>query len=577
MTVLQNTDAISANGLDWTSIEWSKIGNEVMKLQVRIAKATREGHWRKVKTLQWLLTHSFSAKCLAVKKITQNKGKRTPGVDGVILKTSQDKAQLVTSLKRRNYYPKPLRRIYIPKSNGKKRPLGIPTMQDRAMQSLHALALLPVSETTADWNSYGFRPERCTADAIEGLFNGLCRKMSSTWVMEGDIKGCFDNISHEWLLKSICTDREILRRWLQSGYMDKGELFPSEKGTPQGGTISPLLSNMTLDGMEDMLGRKFGSYKLDGSTYKTNKHPIHLVRYADDFVIIGRSKEILENEVRPMITAFLKERGLELSAEKTKITHVSEGFDFLGQTVKRYRFGKSNSKLLTRPSKKNVETFLDGIRTAIKQMATAKQQDVIEMLNPKIRGWTTYHRSAAAKQTFGRVENVIWRSLWNWAKRRHPTKNKRWIFNRYFHQVGTRKGCFSCKLDNGEMLMLYDAKKTVIQRHIKIRKAATPFDPAFESYFEYRTSRKMEGTLVGRTKIASVLKKQKGCCPECGERITSVTSGRVYFVISRLNGGTTNTSNLILLHLKCYNSLERKRSRVCATGQGQQDLDFKLA
>lgn len=169
-------------------------------------------------------------------------------------------------------------------------------MQDRASQALHALALLPVSETTADWNSYGFRPERCTADAIEGLFNGLCRKMSSTWVMEGDIKGCFDNISHEWLLNHICTDRETLRKWLQSGYMEKAELFPTEMGTPQGGTISPLLANMVLDGMEDMLGRKFGSMKLDGHCYRTNKTPVHLVRYADDFIIIGRSKRSLKKK-----------------------------------------------------------------------------------------------------------------------------------------------------------------------------------------------------------------------------------------------------------------------------------------
>lgn len=559
MTVLQNTDAISANGLDWTSINWNKTGSEVMKLQVRIAKAAREKRWRKVKALQWLLTHSFSAKCLAVKKITQNKGSRTPGVDGVVLKTPNDKARLVSSLKRRNYYPQPLRRIYIPKSNGKKRPLGIPTMQDRAMQTLHALALLPVSETTADWNSYGFRPERCTADAIEGIFSGLCRKMSSTWVMEGDIKGCFDNISHEWLLKHICTDTDILRKWLQSGYMDKAELFPTEKGTPQGGAISPLLANMTLDGMEDMLGRKFGSYKLDGNSYRSNKHPILLVRYADDFIIIGRSKEILQKEVSPLVAGFLKERGLELSAEKTTFTHVGNGFDFLGQTVKRYRLGKPNSRLLTRPSKRNVKTFLDGIRKAIRQMATAKQQDVIEMLNPKIRGWTMYHRSSAAKRTFGQVENVIWRALWNWASRRHPAKNKRWIFNRYFHLIENRKGCFSCKLENGEVLKLLDAKKTVIKRHVKIRKAATPFDPEFESYFENRTSTKMEGNLVGRTTIAIVLRRQKGCCPGCGERITSVTSGRVHYVVSRLNGGTTKASNLMLLHPKCHEILERKR------------------
>lgn len=190
-------------------------------------------------------------------------------------------------------------------------------------------------------------------------------------------------------------------------------------------------------------------------------------------------------------------------------------------------------------------------------MATAKQEDVIEILNPKIRGWTAYHRSAVSKHTFGIVENTIWRSLWNWAKRRHPNKNKTWIFNRYFHRIEARKGCFSCIRDDGQMISLYDAKKTVIKRHVKIRKDATPFDPAFASYFENRTSRKFETSIVGRSKIASLWKRQKGCCPICAERITSVTSWRIHFVISRLKGGTTDTSNLILLHPGCHDKLRK--------------------
>ncbi len=240
----------SSSGLKWDTINWEIIEQHVKRLQMRIAKATREKRWSKVKSLQWLLTHSFYARLMAVKRVVTNRGRKTAGVDGKTLTTSKEKSDTVRSLKRRGYRPQPLRRIYIPKKNGKKRPLGIPTMKDRAMQALYLLALEPVSETMADRNSYGFRPKRSCADAIGQCFGALCRKRSAQWILEGDIKACFDRISHSWLMANIPTDKTVLLKWLAAGYMEKGTFYPTRAGTPQGGIISPVLANMTLDGLE---------------------------------------------------------------------------------------------------------------------------------------------------------------------------------------------------------------------------------------------------------------------------------------------------------------------------------------
>jgi RNA-directed DNA polymerase len=325
-------------------------------LQLRIVKAWQEGRRRKVKILQRMLTRSLSGKALAVKRVTENQGKRTPGVDGTTWSTPELKSRAVLSLKQRGYKPRPLRRVYIPKSNGKMRPLGIPTMKDRAMQALYLLALEPIAECTADGNSYGFRLKRSTADAIEKCFTVLCRKTSAKWILEGDIKGCFDNINHDWLIAHIPTDKAILHKWLKAGFIEGRTWWLTKAGTPQGGIISPVLANMALDGLETELRRKFKqAVKFQLSDM------VNLVRYADDFIITGRSKEMLENEVKPLIAKFLCERGLELSPEKTSITHIDQGFDFLGFNVRKY-----NGKLLIMPSKKNVHVFLAKVRDQIK-------------------------------------------------------------------------------------------------------------------------------------------------------------------------------------------------------------------
>src|SRR5260370_24077800 len=437
MTTVRSVGGVVGEGAEWDAIDWQGINRNVRRLQGRIVQATKASRWGKVRALQRLLTHSYSGKVLAVRRVTENQGKKTPGVDRVIWDTPEKKMQAVHELKRWGYQPQPLRRVYILKSDGKTmRPLGIPTMKDRAQQALYLLALDPAVETTADHNSYGFRQQRSCADAIGQCFNTLS-KDNPQWILEGDIKSCFDRISHDWLLAHVPMDRAIVRKWLKAGYLDKHVLHETSEGTPQGGIISPALANCALDGLERLLKEKFPTSRPLPSL--GGKSPcVNLIRYADDFIITGRTKELLEGEVKPLIEQFLLERGLELSPRKTIITHVEQGFDFLGQNVRRYL----NGKLLIKPSKKNCKTFLDGIRGNIKAALVMPAADLIHWLNPKIRGWSNYHRHVVSKRVFSRVSNAIFICLWQWTRRSHPKKSPPWFIQKYFEQRGGRNWAF---------------------------------------------------------------------------------------------------------------------------------------
>lgn len=257
MTATLIAGAASHDEVNWHAIHWQKVHQDVRRLQARIVKAEQAGKRGKVKALQRLLTHSFSGKALAVRRVTENQGKRTAGVDGALWDTPAKKATAIQMLRRRGYQPQPLRRIYIPKRNGKTRPLGIPTMLDRAMQALHLLALDPIAECHADPNSYGFRRERSTADAMEQCHTVLSNRGGAQWVFEGDIKACFDRISHAWLLAHVPMDKTILHQWLKAGFMERHVLHPTEAGTPQGGICSPVLANLALDGLETKLREKY--------------------------------------------------------------------------------------------------------------------------------------------------------------------------------------------------------------------------------------------------------------------------------------------------------------------------------
>jgi len=383
---------------------------DVRKLQMRIAKAFRERKYGKVKSLQWLLTHSFSAKLFAVKRVVQNQGAKTPAVDNVVWNTPAKKINAVNSLGRRGYQTKPLKRIYIPKKQkGKLRPLSIPTMQCRAMQALYLLSLEPVAENIADKNSYGFRPLRSTADAIEQCFTSLARRNSAKYILEGDISACFDSLSHRWLLDNILMDRVMLGKWLTAGYIEKERLYPTTVGSSQGSIISPTILTVTLSGLE---------HAVKAVTKPQDK--VNVCIYADDFIITGGTKEILVDRVKPAVEAFLSERGLSLSQEKTKITHIDEGFDFLGMNIRKY-----NGKLIIKPAKSSIKRLLAGIREKIKLNKTAKTEDLIYLLNPKIRGWANYYRHVCSKRTFGYVDHNIFKAIWRWAVRRHPNKGVR--------------------------------------------------------------------------------------------------------------------------------------------------------
>ena len=308
--------ASSTPSQDWKSLPWDKIRQQVRRLQMRIAKAIKEKRYGRAKALQWILTHSHSAKLLAVQRVTTNQGARTPGVDKKVWRTDGQKLAAISLLRRRGYKPQPLRRIYIKKKNGKLRPLSIPTILDRAFQALYMLALQPIAETCADKNSYGFREGRSCADAIKQCFIVLAKRTSAQWVLECDIKACFDQISHPWMLKNIPLDKRVLGQWLKAGYMENNRLFPTTAGTPQGGIASPILANLTLDGMESAIRAA-----IDPKHDKVN-----FIRYADDSAVTAASKEILEQKVKPAVIQFLDERGLKLSEEKTVITHITEGF-----------------------------------------------------------------------------------------------------------------------------------------------------------------------------------------------------------------------------------------------------------
>jgi RNA-directed DNA polymerase len=461
----------------WAQIDWDHARREVRRLQVRIAKAVKAGRWNKVKALQYLLTRSFYAKLLAVKRVTSNRGKKTPGVDGVVWTGARAKWRAACSLRKRGYRTQPLRRIYIPKKNSlKKRPLSIPVMYDRAMQALYKLALAPVAETKADRNSYGFREGRSCADAIAAAFNALSKPNSATWILEGDIKGCYDNISQPWMLDNIPMDKEVLRKWLEAGYMDEGRLYPSRKGTPQGGIISPTLSNMTLDGLEQAVRDAV-----------PRRSRVNFIRYADDFIITGKSKRLLDKQVKPVVIAFLEHRGLSLSEEKTSITHIKQGFSFLGQT-----FRKQGNVLHITPAKEGVLALIRKVGSLSRKYVSAPMPALIQALNQTLRGWGNYHRHVVSSAAFSRVDNYVYEQLWRTIRRRHPKKSRKWLVRKYWSRKGGRS-IFSASVKTKQGTRAYEVCRLSsigIRRHIKIRANANPYVQEDAAYFWQRRHNK---------------------------------------------------------------------------------------
>lgn len=558
-TIVSNDDSASSREpQDWHAIDWRRVERNVRTTQKRIAKATQEKDWRRVKALQRSLIHSFAARALAVRRVTENQGKRTAGVDREKWGLPARKWEAIGKLKQqRGYRPMPLRRVFIPKQNGTERPLGIPTMTDRAMQALHLLGLEPVAESTSDPNSYGFRRSRSTADAMGQIFVCMSRKASAQWVLEADIKGCFDHINHDWLVSHVRMNKTILKRWLKSGVVHKGQLTPTDEGTPQGGPISPTLANVVLNGLELEL---LAHLRAKLGKEKAGKLKINVIRYADDFIITGASKEVLETEVRPWTETFLAKRGLQLSPEKTRVTHIEKGFDFLGWNFRKYR-----GTMLIKPSRKNAKALYDKVAEIIKTHLMAKQAVLIDKLNLILRGWAQYHHPVVAKEMFNKLDSLIYWRLVRWARRRHPKKSPTWCHQKYWQRLDDRSefaGAKKATDGTWQTVRLYQLADTAITRHQKIKGAYNPFDPKWEQYGEELRAKRMLNSISYRKQLTHLYKSQSGNCALCGTAITRETGWHDHHIVRTVDGGSNLLSNRVLLHPVCHAKVHARRLTV---------------
>jgi RNA-directed DNA polymerase len=528
----------------WADINWQAVEENVRRLQERIYHATMNNARRRVRNLQKLLVRATSNKLLAIRRITQeNQGKHTAGVDGVVYDTPEARWTLFQEgLSLKGYKPKPVRRVYIPKDNGKQRPLGIPTGKDRVMQAIVKAALEPEWEARFEANSYGFRPGRCTMDAIEAIHTTSSRKDGSPWILDADISGCFDNIDHGPLLAKLPVFTTTIRRWLKAGVVELNQLTPTDAGTPQGGVISPLLANVALDGMERLFDAEYadGRPKPPAKRRGQNKG-IAIIRYADDFALTAPTREVLETYARPRIETFLRERGLAFSEAKTRIVHITDGFNFLGFHIR--KFGKRGT-LLAAPQKEKVLRHLRSIRTYLDAHKQTPAGQVVKELNPVIRGWANYYRHCAASRTFRKVRHAQWQMLWNWAKRRHPNKSKKWVKARYFRDDGW------WTFAEGKV-ELVKPDKTPITRFAKVIGRNSPYDPALHQYWNERKKR-----YVGREtfeKQRLILHQKQGYrCALCRIPFNPGESIETDHIIPRSRGGTDDINNKRLVHPWCH-------------------------
>ncbi|MBO1346801.1 MAG: group II intron reverse transcriptase/maturase [Hormoscilla sp. GUM202] len=546
---------------EWRAVPWRKLERKVFKLQKRIYRAAQRGDKRTVRKLQRLLSKSWSAKCLAVRRVTQdNQGKNTAGVDGVKTLTPEQRLELVRELKVGNK-AKPARRVWIPKpGKTEKRPLGIPVMYDRALQGLVKSALEPEWEAYFEANSYGFRPGRGCHDAIGAIFSSINQK--AKWVLDADIAKCFDRIDHKALLEKLNTlpiIRRQIRAWLKAGVIDGKEMFETTEGTPQGGVISPLLANVALHGLEEKVKSLAGNNVV-------KRQNLTVVRYADDFVVMHKDKEMVEM-AQKVIADWLRGIGLELKHEKTQITHTlkgeNPGFNFLGFNVRQYEIGKYYTgknrhgkplgfKTLIKPSKESIGRHKERLSSVVKEHRNAPLAALISKLNPIIRGWSNYFRTVVSKETYSDMDSYLWETLWNWAKRRHPNKSKHWIAKKYWSIGQDRQWRFWCKTKEGEMVLLRHSNVEIV-RHTKVKGEASAYDGNL-AYWSTRLGKNPELN----QRVAKLLKKQKGKCLECGLTFMNEDKWEVDHIKPLSLGGKDWWNKIQLLHKHCH---DRKTAR----------------
>ncbi|WP_079679964.1 group II intron reverse transcriptase/maturase [Planktothrix sp. PCC 11201] len=541
--------------VEWNQINWRKAERLTFKLQKRIFQASKRGDVKAVRKLQKTLIRSWSAKCIAVRRVTQdNQGKNTAGVDGVKSLNPKQRINLVGKLKLTNKV-KPTRRVNIPKPGATEtRPLGIPTINDRALQALVKLALEPEWEALFEPNSYGFRPGRSCHDAIEAIYVSINKK--AKYVLDADISKCFDKINHKALISKIHTYptlSRLVKTWLKAGYCDGKELFPTHDGTPQGGVISPLLANIALHGMEERVMQYAETLK--GSKVK-NRQALSLIRYADDFVIIHEDLNVVK-KCQEIIVDWLSDMGLELKPSKTKLTHTLNeidgkvGFEFLGFYIQQYKVGNYRGaysaygiplgfKTLITPSKVKIKTHLAKIAEVIDTHKNAPQAALINKLNPIIRGWSNYYSTKVSKETFSRVDHLTYDKLRAWARTRGKGDINK---DKYWRTVGDKNWCFSTE----DGIELIKHASTPIIRHTKVKGEASPFDGNW-IYWSKRRGEYPETP----NRVSKLIKKQKGICPHCGLYFTSTDIVEVDHIKPTSLGGKDIYDNLQLLHKHCH-------------------------
>ena len=533
---------------DWKTLPWKKFQRNAFRLQKRIYQAQLRGDFKRVRGLQRLLLRSYSARNLAVRQVSQdNRGKNTPGVDGVSRLTPKQRMGMVKALRKLSPKPAPIRRVYIPKASNpdERRPLGIPIMRDRAEQALVKLALEPEWEARFEPNSYGFRPGRCPQDAIEAIFNHI--RLKPKYVLEADIEKCFDRINHTALLAKLNSIAPINRQvhgWLKAGIFEDGEIFPSEAGTPQGGIASPLLANVALHGLETAI-----------TTTLPKRHRLAVIRFADDFVILCEDLATLQT-ARTLVEKWLAEMGLALKDAKTYFTHTLHehegrtGFDFLGFTVRQFAVGKHHSKrgykVFIKPSRTAQKRHLEQMEALIRTHRGSNQTALIAALNPRIRGWANYHRANSAKRTFNRMDHQLHWKLCKWAKWQNPRKSHQWRKQRYWHRKRNRLD-FS---DGKASLAKY--ADTHIQRHAKVQGAKSPYDGDW-AYWIVRLGRDPSKP----NRVIALLKNQLGRCLHCGLHFMSDD----YLETHHRNGNHNDNTlaNLVLLHGHCHDEVHRTK------------------